>query len=395
MIRTAINRSALALTNKLVHSLLNAFVYAPRVGRSCFSSGRVAPEASTTSVHVGFVGLGNMGLPMVLNLAKGEIVSSVVVFDTNQDACAIAKDKGDGKISIAKSVPEMVSNAEGRSLDAIFTMLPSCKVVDSVMQKLMDGFVENKVDCILDDSTSSSHDHPVCIVDCSTVNPSTSRKWNRLWLDSCGYLMYDAPVSGGVKGASLGSLTFMVGASNEYDSNCLEQQGLVRVVQPLLKLMGTNIIQCGSPGAGTATKLCNNVALAMQMVGVCEAMNLGERLGVDPVILANVMNVSTASCWSSKANNPHPVVAADMVKQFYLSKNDGPPASRDYEGGFATNLMWKDLDLALAAADESGGVAMPLTSRTKKLYHSASTEGFGKKDFGVMLQYLKTLDRSN
>ena len=354
----------------------------------------VSPDAPSTTYRVGFIGLGNMGLPMVLNLAKGENVSSVVVFDTNTYACEAAKEEGGSKISIAESVAEVVALSEGVKVDAIFTMLPSCKAVDTVMQQLMDGFVEKLVDCILEEPILSSDDIPVCIVDCSTINPATSRIWHRLWRES-GYFMYDSPVSGGVKGAASGTLTFMVGADVNDDSDRMKQKALTKVVQPLLKLMGSNIIHCGSPGTGAATKLCNNVALAMQMVGVCEAMNLGERLGVDPLILSQVMNVSTASCWSSNVNNPHPMVAADMVKRLNLKIDDGPPASRDYEGGFTTNLMWKDLELALEAAADCGGVAMPLTSRTKKLYHSASTDGFGKKDFGVMLQYLKTLDRKN
>jgi 3-hydroxyisobutyrate dehydrogenase len=113
------------------------------------------------------------------------------------------------------------------------------------------------------------------------------------------------------------------------------------------------------------------------MVGVCEAMNLGEALGVDPVVLANVMNQSTARCWSSQVNNPHPAVA--------LAK--GSPASRDYDGGFAASLMLKDLGLAVAAG-EGADVAMPLAATTKELYRLVRSHGMGGKDFGVMLKFL-------
>ena len=124
----------------------------------------------------------------------------------------------------------------------------------------------------------------------------------------------------------------------------------------------------------------NNLALAAQMVGICEALNLGEKLGVDPIILSSVMNSSTAKCWSSEVNNPHPAVAASMENR--------PPASNNYVGGFATNLMWKDLKLALQAAEEEN-IVLPLTSTTKDLYHLAQIYGLGDRDFGVLLAFLQ------
>jgi 3-hydroxyisobutyrate dehydrogenase len=339
---------------------------------------------------VAFIGLGNMGLPMALNLAKNDdIVSSVMVYDTNPDACLRAKDQGSGKVQILESIPTIMSTS--MAVDIIFTMLPNCEAVGSVMQKLQDGYVDNELNNILDDVKSSQMDRPICIVDSSTVLPSTSRKWNHLWKENCNYLMIDAPVSGGVKGAINGTLTFMAGATigKETHDQDRETKALSQVIHPLLNTMGSNILWCGAPGSGAATKLCNNLALASQMVGICEALNLGERLGVDPIVLTQAMNVSTASCWSSKVNNPHPVVATNMALQ--SSNGEGPPASRNYDGGFATNLMMKDLNLALAAAEDCGGVALPLTAATKRLYQSASTKGFGSKDFGAILEYLKSI----
>jgi 3-hydroxyisobutyrate dehydrogenase len=343
--------------------------------------------------NVAFIGLGNMGLPMVLNLTKyDELVSSVLVYDTNPDVCSIAKEQGLGKIQIAESIPTIMSTSS--AVDIIFTMLPSCEAVGSVMQKLQDGYVDNELNKILDDIDDDSKtlaEYPFCIVDCSTVLPSTTQRWNKLWKERCNYLMLDAPVSGGVKGAANGTLTFMVGSTDDSTNHQdRETKALSQVIQPLLQTMGSNILWCGSPGSGAATKLCNNLALAAQMVGICEALNLGERLGVDPTILTQAMNVSTASCWSSKVNNPHPEVAATMALQ--SNTGEGPPASRNYDGGFATNLMMKDLILALAAAEECGGVALPLTAATKRLYQSVSTKGLGNKDFGVMLEYLKSLN---
>ena len=119
---------------------------------------------------------------------------------------------------------------------------------------------------------------------------------------------------------------------------------------------------------------------AAQMIGICEALNLGEGLGVDPVVLASVMNTSTAKSWSCEVNNPHPTVAASM--------ENPPPAAKDYVGGFATNLMLKDLQLALQAAQEEK-LALPLTSTTKDLYHLAQVHGLGDRDFGVILSFLR------
>ena len=116
------------------------------------------------------------------------------------------------------------------------------------------------------------------------------------------------------------------------------------------------------------------------MVGICEALNLGEKLGVDPVVLSSVMNSSTAKCWSSEVNNPHPAVAKSMENR--------PPASNNYAGGFATSLMLKDLNLALQAAQEEK-VALPLTSTAKDLYHLAQIHGLGDLDFGVLLAFLQ------
>lgn len=116
------------------------------------------------------------------------------------------------------------------------------------------------------------------------------------------------------------------------------------------------------------------------MVGICEALSLGEKLGVDPIVLSSVMNSSTAKCWSSEVNNPHPTVAASM--------QNCPPAANDYVGGFATNLMWKDLKLALQAAEEENCV-LPVTSTTKDLYHLAQIHGLGDRDFGVLLAFLQ------
>ena len=301
---------------------------------------------STTSHGVqnkiGFIGLGNMGLPMCLNLLKTD--NEIIAFDLNEDALHEAQIHG------AKPAQQVEDVAADCSI--IFTMLPGDQAVDRVMSKLlMVG--------------------PAAIfVDCSTVSPSISQRWNASG-GLVGHTWIDAPVSGGVQGAHNATLTFMVGALQDSEG--------FQTIEPLLLAMGKRVVSCGGTGTGAATKLCNNLALASQMIGICEAMNLGEALGVDPNTLANVMNTSTAKCWSSEVNNPHPAVAAN---------HGTTPAANDYEGGFAAKLMLKDLALAVAAAEHKG-VALPLGTTSKELYRMVSLRGLADKDFGVILQFLR------
>jgi 3-hydroxyisobutyrate dehydrogenase len=321
---------------------------------------------------LGFIGLGNMGLPMALNLQSNS-GTTVFVYDVNNEACDVAKSKG---LHVTKSILEMVelmlhdpeigSNSENLLATALFiTMVPNCAVVDSVMNELI-VLVHD------DDVTTKRNSSPkIVLIDCSTVHPSTSRKWNRVW-DDRGHYFFDAPVSGGTAGAQEATLSFMAGAS--------KQDIGLQLARPYLEMMGSRIIECGGPGAGSVAKLCNNLALATQMVGICEALTLGDALGVDPVVLSDVMNISTAKCWSNDVNNPHPTVAR--------VKGKNSPASRQYQGGFGTKLILKDLTLALNAADDCGAL-LPVTKLTNDLYKSLNDKGLGDKDFGVMFQYLQ------
>lgn len=306
---------------------------------------RLFSSSISKNATVGFVGLGNMGLPMATNLAKNW---GVIAFDANEDSMQQAAKAG---IEAADSVEEIGAS----NCDVIFTMLPGCNAVNAVTPLLLENA-----------SSSSS----IVFVDCSTVHPSTSRRWNDE-IAAKGHARIDAPVSGGVKGAQDGTLTFMVG--------CQEKSALEKT-QPHFDCMGQKTIDCGGPGAGAVVKLCNNLALAAQMIGICEALNLGDSLGVDPVVLADVMNTSTAKCWSCEVNNPHPDVA--------LAKGGLTPAAKDYKGGFGTGLMLKDLSLALSAGSDAG-VSLPLGSTSKELYKLADAHGLGAKDFGVMLQFLR------
>lgn len=169
-------------------------------------------------------------------------------------------------------------------------------------------------------------------VDCSTIDPSTSRAVAADVAAAGRGAFVDAPMSGGVVGATAGTLTFMLGSPAP----------LVARVEPLLQHMGRRVLHCGGQGAGLAAKLANNYLLAINNIGTAEAMNLGLRWGLDPAVLAGVINVSTGRCWPSEVNNPVAGVVATA------------PASRDYAGGFGLGLMKKDLRLAMAAPRRPG-----------------------------------------
>ena len=321
----------------------------------CFRS--LTSSIRETSI-VGFVGLGNMGLPMCLNMLRsqeGGPHTSVVTFDTNSDAL-------DFTVSEGAQAACSASDVGAAGCDVIFTVLPDGNVVEEVHSELLHGAIANR------EAAGERSDRSTVFVDCSTVGPATSRSVFAA-ADGAGYVMMDAPVSGGVKGAADGTLTFMVGSNKA----SLER------IRPYLNKMGNAVIHCGGSGTGSATKLCNNLSLAAQMAGTCEAMNLGEALGIDPIMLANVMNEATAKCWSCDVDNPHPEVA--QVRGM-------SPAAKRYEGGFASKLMLKDIGLAVEAARKEN-VAVPIGASTKLLYEMVDDKGLGGKDFGVLLQLLK------
>ncbi|KAL3823011.1 hypothetical protein ACHAXA_008151 [Cyclostephanos tholiformis] len=371
------------------HRLFSYPRFAPSSGVAC--NARARPHRARTSTfsspssgagpggsvamsvtNVAFVGLGNMGLRMALNLARPSrddalgIPSSppplrLTVYDLQESNVAsffghVEAMEGLSESTYPTASRDLPSLAESNP-DFVITSLPTCEASEDVVGSIVRGLPGVGGGCTF--------------VDTSTVSPSTSKKLHNLVSSTSPHHQYvDAPVSGGVKGATDATLTFMVGCSSpETFSN----------VRPLLLRMGTNAIPCGMPGSGSAVKLCNNAALAAQMLGICEAMNLGEALGVDPMVLADVMNASTAKCWSGMVNNPHPEAARHI----------GSGASAGgYGGGFASALMLKDLNLAVSAG-EGEGLALPVSGLTRDLYRLAIAHGYGSKDFGVMLQFLR------
>mmetsp|Transcript_3846 Transcript_3846/g.5022 ORF Transcript_3846/g.5022 Transcript_3846/m.5022 type:complete len:349 (+) Transcript_3846:92-1138(+) len=344
--------------------LSSALLSRATAGRHILCKRLMSISSSSSIIKVSFVGLGNMGMQMALNLAKqreDELAKlQFTVYDMNEAKSKFMKqatEVGIGSSTVLQSASDLTTLAEA-SPDFVVTSLPTCEASEAV------------VGSIVNNLPSSSSATGCLFIDTSTISPAVSKKLHQQ-VKSVSHLhdYIDAPVSGGVTGATDASLTFMTGCSSEET---------FQKIQPLLKRMGKAVLPCGTSGSGSAVKLCNNAALAAQMIGICEAMSLGESLGVDPSVLANVMNVSTAKCWSSEVNNPHPIAA----------KSIGSGASaNDYEGGFGTALMLKDLNLALDAAVEEGK-SMPLTGLSRQLYSLADNRGLGRKDFGVMLQFL-------
>lgn len=204
-------------------------------------------------------------------------------------------------------------------------------------------------------------------IDTSTIDPVTSKEIASAIQSSQTGRFVDAPVSGGVVGASAGTLSFMFGAS-------AQSEQFIERVRDVLSLMGKRAWHLGEPGSGVSGKLANNYILAINNIATAEAMNLGIRWGLDPKALAEMINSSTGRCWPSEINNPVPGVV------------ETAPASRGYEGGFGVSLMNKDLRLAVTAAEESG-TPLVLGSQAREVYTAVEKAHRGK-DFSVVYQWL-------
>lgn len=289
---------------------------------------------------IGFVGLGNMGGPMAANLSRAG--HRVRGFDLSPAACCAAAEQG---VEVVDAAAAACENAE-----VVFTMLPSGRHVLELYEE--SGLL-------------TSAKLGTLFVDCSTIEVSDSRKARKLAKEA-GHQALDAPVSGGVVGAAAGTLTFMVGG----DADEFQR------AEPLLQVMGKRVVHCGASGAGQATKICNNMILAISMVGVSEAFVLGEQLGVSDEALFDVISTATGQCWALNTNCPVP----------------GPvptsPANRDFDPGFATALMVKDLGLAQRAA-EAAGVETELGKHVHELYVRYSEQGGADRDFSGIIQAIR------
>jgi len=294
-------------------------------------------------MHIGFIGLGNMGGPMALNLLKAGHALSV--FDLSAAAVAHLVEAG---ASAAASPLEIA----GRDVQVIITMLPAAAHVKRVYLGEEGMLAKVRSDVLL--------------IDSSTIDPFSAREVAKAALEH-GNPMLDAPVSGGTGGATAGTLTFMAGGSDADFQRA----------QPILAAMGKNIVHCGGSGNGQVAKVANNMLLGISMIGAAEAMALGVSLGMDAKTLAGIINTSSGRCWSTDTYNPYPGVL------------ESAPASRGYTGGFGTDLMLKDLGLATEAAKQ---VRQPviLGALAQQLYQSFSAQGHGALDFSAIIgQYRK------
>ncbi|KAJ3382649.1 hypothetical protein HDU92_004652 [Lobulomyces angularis] len=296
---------------------------------------------------IGFIGLGQMGYPMAVNLTnKAKNSNAFFVNDFNNST--LQKFVSENNHASKQLTPKALASQS----KLIVTMLPEGKHVREVYlgaNGILNGVSKGTV-----------------LIDSSTIDPKTSKEVAEC-AKAQGCIMVDAPVSGGTLGAEAGTLTFMVGS---------ETIDYFNLVKPYLQMMGKNIVYCGTNGNGQVAKIANNMLLGISMLGTSEAMNLGVRLGMEPKLLANILNTSSGRCWSSDTYNPCPGVLPNV------------PAARDYEGGFGVTLMAKDMGLAVQAANESKST-VTLAAVAHQVYNQVgSTEGFQKKDFSSVFKWL-------
>ncbi len=297
---------------------------------------------------VGFIGLGNMGAPMAANLVKAG--HTVTGYDLNPAALEALSAAG-GKI--AASAAEAAKGA-----GVVITMLPAGEHVRDVWLH-QGGLIE------------AVRDAKPLLIDCSTIDVDSARTVTAA-AEAAGLAMLDAPVSGGTVGALNGTLTFMVGGS----------EAAFAAGKPILDAMGKNIFHAGGPGAGQAVKICNNMMLAINMVGVSEGFILAQKLGLDWNTLHAICSTATSNSFALSNYCPAPGPAPVP----------GSPANRDYTPGFMTKLMVKDVRLSQAAAD-STGASTPLAALALSLYEKAMAEGNENKDFSVVFRTLANMKR--
>ncbi|MBU3611565.1 3-hydroxyisobutyrate dehydrogenase [Polynucleobacter sp. MG-27-Goln-C1] len=284
-------------------------------------------------MKVAFLGLGNMGLPMALNLIKAG--HQVYGFDLVQSQLDAFKAGG--------GIPEQSASEAAKGADVIISMLPASRHVEALY--------------LGDTGLLATANPKALLIDCSTISPKVSQAVAAA-AKANGFAMIDAPVSGGTAGAQAGTLTFMVGG----DASALE------CARPLLEKMGKNIFHAGASGSGQTVKVCNNMLLGIQMLGTSEALRLGIANGMDPKVLSDIMSKSSGRNWALELYSPCPGVMENV------------PSSKGYAGGFGVDLMLKDLGLATENAGDLDA-SVPLGELSRKLYEAHSKAGNGQLDF--------------
>lgn len=292
--------------------------------------------------RIAFIGLGKMGGPMATNLVRAQ--HQVAGFDTDPASCSLAAEQG---IAVTRSAREAAEMAE-----AIITMLPSGTIVRRVIRELLPAVRPGTL-----------------FIDCSTIDIAEACEIAAVAQQS-GQPMLDAPVSGGVAGATAGTLTFMVGGLGE----------AYACAHPILSAMGSRIVHCGSNGLGQAAKICNNMVAGISLVAVSEAFLLARALGLPDQVFYDVASASSAQCWALTTQCPVPGPVPSSA------------ANRDFAPGFAAELMLKDLRLGQAAADRAR-LATPMGSLAARLYEDYAAHGGVGRDFAGIIEWISTLDR--
>ena len=290
-------------------------------------------------MKIAFIGLGNMGGGMAANLVKAG--HRVNAFDLSADALARAQENGCATFTSVRDAVDGV--------DAVVSMLPNGSIVDSVFAADVLGHAPTGA----------------VLLDCSTIDVDTARKVTADAV-AAGYDMVDAPVSGGIAAANGGTLTFMVGGTDTAFARA----------EPILSAMGKAVIHAGGSGAGQAAKICNNMLLGASMIATCETFAMAEKLGLDLQTFYDISSKASGQNWSMTSYCPVPGVGPTS------------PADNEYQGGFATALMLKDLKLAMEAA-QSVNADVPMGARAAELYAQFDAAGKGGMDFSAIIQSLK------
>ena len=287
---------------------------------------------------IGFIGLGNMGAKMAINLLKANY--EVVGYDLNDE-------------NVKNLLPEGIKKATkldniSVDTDVVITMLPDGNIVEEVYDNIIDNFKPGTL-----------------FVDCSTIDVGKAKDLHKK-CEAKNLLSLDAPVSGGVGGAKNATLTFMVGGTED----------AYKIMLPLFEIMGKKSLLCGSSGSGQATKACNNMLLATTMIGVGEAFSLGNNLGLDPQKLFEILSTSTGSCWA--------------INDYCPIKNVGPssPADNEFRPGFSADLMLKDLTIASKAIQATNTKA-PFGIKAKENFQDMVDDKNGTLDFSAITRFNK------
>ena len=288
------------------------------------------------NLKIAFIGLGNMGASMALNLAKGG--NEVFGFDTDSSIKL-------PELTMTSCIPSLL-----KEVDVVFTMLPSGLIVKDIINEFIGDFSAKNT-----------------LIDCSTIDVKTTKEVCKT-LHKKHIFMLDAPVSGGVQGAMSGNLTFMVGGNN----------GVFEKFKYLFKYMGNRAVYCGKTGSGQAAKICNNMILGATMIATCESFALADKLGLDRKAMFEVVSTSSGYSWSMNAYCPAPGIGPKA------------PSDNDYIPGFSSDLMLKDLILSQNAAFETKA-STPMGNLAMKLYKDfVETKKGSGLDFSAILKTFET-----